>query len=240
MPYYLGGGGGGQPPPPPPPPPGPQGGGGGVPAYAPVVGGAGQGGVAPGAPPPPAQGELDDVVQQPVEGGGVEDFPPPPQFPNLEMVDDPDAPQGENQEDWQADVGQDEADGNEGVNDDMFVVRGNENRVLDANQLNPNDGEQVGGDQEELAEYHRRIREADEGVEDGGDHGGLAGGDQGAQGRIATGPGSILSPGISPPPRGSPALTGPAAMQWKLRQKQDAVAKLRVLQDQMARGEQDA
>jgi hypothetical protein len=107
------------------------------------------------------------------------------------------------------------------------------------NQLNPNDGEQVGGDQEELAEYHRRIREADEGVEDGGDHAGLAGGDQGAQGRIATGPGSILSPGHSPPPRGSPALTGPAAIQWKLRQKREEVIRLRVLQDQMALGERD-
>jgi hypothetical protein len=70
MPYYLGGGGGGgQPPPPPPPPPGPQGGGGGVPAHAPVVGGAGKGGVAPGALPPPVQGDLDDVVKQPVGGG---------------------------------------------------------------------------------------------------------------------------------------------------------------------------
>jgi hypothetical protein len=35
----------------------------------------------------------------------------------------------------------------------MYVVRGNGNRVLDAGQLDPNNGEQVGGDQEELAEY---------------------------------------------------------------------------------------
>jgi hypothetical protein len=95
MPYYLGGGGGGQPPPPPPPPPGPQGGGGGVPAHAAVVVGAGQGGVAPGAQPPPVQGDLDDVVQQPIGGGLAEAFPPPPQLPDLERVDDPDAPQGE-------------------------------------------------------------------------------------------------------------------------------------------------
>jgi hypothetical protein len=204
------------------------------------VEGAGQGGVAPGAPPPPVQGELDDVVQQPVEGGGVEDFPPPPQFPNLEMVNDPDAPQGENQGDWQVEIGQGEAEGNDGPNDDTYVVRGNENRVLDANQPNPNDGEQVGGDQEGLAEYHRRIREADGGVEDGSDHGGLAEGDHDAQGQVATGPGSTLSPGNSPPPRGSPALTGPQAIQWKLKQKLDAAAKRQVLQDQMAQVDRDA
>jgi hypothetical protein len=75
---------------------------------------------------------------------------------------------------------------------DTFVVRVNGNRVLDAGQLDPNNGEQVGGDQEVLAEHRRRIREADEGKEDGGDQGELAGGDQGAQGRITTGPGSIL------------------------------------------------
>jgi hypothetical protein len=155
IPYYLGGGGGGQPPPPPPPPPGPQGGGGGVPAYAPVVEGAGQGGVAPGAPPPPVQGELDDVVQQPAEGGVAEDFPPL-QLPDLEMVEDPDAPQGEDQEGWQVDAGQDEAAGYEGIDRDTHVVRGNGNRVLDARQLDPNNGEQVGGDQEVLAEHHRR------------------------------------------------------------------------------------
>jgi hypothetical protein len=206
MPYYLGGGGGGQPPPPPPPPPGPQGGGGGVPAYAPVVEGTGQGGVAPGAPPPPVQGELDDVVQQPAGGGVAEDFPPPPQLPDLEMVEDLDAPQGENQECWQVDADQDEAAGYKGIDGDTYVVRGNGNRVLEAGQLDPNNGEQAGGDQEVLAEYHRRIREADEGVEDGGDQGELAGGDQDAQGRIATGPGSILSPGNSPPPKSYPGL----------------------------------
>jgi hypothetical protein len=93
MPYYLRGGGeGGQPPPPPPPPPGSQGGGSGVPAHAPVVVGAGQGGVAPGAPPRPVQGDLDDVVQQPIGGGLAEDFPPPPQLPDLERVDDPEPP----------------------------------------------------------------------------------------------------------------------------------------------------
>jgi hypothetical protein len=84
------------------------------------------------------------------------------------------------------------------------------------------------------------IREVDEGVEDGGDCGELAGGDQGAQGRIATGPGSILSPGNSPPPRVAPALTGPEAIQWKLRQKREEVGRLKVLQDQMAQGERDA
>jgi hypothetical protein len=157
MPYYLGsGGGGGQPPPQPPPPPGPQGGEGGVPAYAPVVEGAGQGVVAPGAPPPPVQGELDDIVQQPARGGMAEDFPPPPQLPNLELVEDPDVPQGENQEGWQVDTGQDKAAGYEGIDGDTFVVRGNGNRVLDAGQLDPNNREQVGGDQEVLAERHQK------------------------------------------------------------------------------------
>jgi hypothetical protein len=188
------------------------------------VGGAGQGGVAPWVPPPPAQGELDDVVQQPAEGGAAEDFPPPPQLPDLEMVEDPDAPQGKNQEGWQVDADQDEAAGYDGIDGDTYVVIGNGNRVLDAGQLDPNNGEQVGGDQEELAEYHRRIREADEGVEDGGDQGKLAGGDQGAQGQIATGPGSSLSPGNSPPLRVALALTGPEAIQLKLRQKKDEVA----------------
>jgi hypothetical protein len=65
------------------------------------VGGAGEGGVAPEAPPPPVQGELDDVVQQPVGGGMAEDFPPPPQLPDLERVEDPEVPQGEDQEGWQ-------------------------------------------------------------------------------------------------------------------------------------------
>jgi hypothetical protein len=188
-------------------------------------------------PPPPAQGELDDVVQLPAEGGVAEDFPPPPQLPDLEMVEDPDTPQGENQEGWQVDADQDEAAGYEGIDGDTYVVRGNGNRVLDAGQLDPNNGEQVGVDQEELAEYHRRIRKADEGVEDGGDQGKLAGGDQGAQGQIATGPGSSLSPGNSPPPRVAPALTGPEAIQLKLRQKKDEVARLRVLRDQVEQGE---
>jgi hypothetical protein len=57
--------------------------GGRVPAHAPVVVGVGQGGVAPGAPPPPVQGDLDDVVQQPIGGGLAEDFPPPSQLPDL-------------------------------------------------------------------------------------------------------------------------------------------------------------
>jgi hypothetical protein len=47
------------------------------------------------------------------------------------MVEDPDVPQGENQESWQVDADQDEAAGHEGVDGDTFVVRGNENRVLD-------------------------------------------------------------------------------------------------------------
>jgi hypothetical protein len=167
----------------------------------------------------------------------AEDFPPPPQLPDLEMVEDPDVPQGENQEGWQVDADQDEAAGYEGVDGDTFVVRGNGNRVLDAGQLDPNNGEQVGGDQEVLAEHHRRIREADEGTEDGGDQGELAGGDQGAQGRIATGPGSILSPGNSPPPRVTPALTGPEAIQLRLQQKKEEVGRLRVLRDQVEQGE---
>jgi hypothetical protein len=127
------------------------------------VEGAGQGGVAPGAPPPPVQGRLDDVVQQPAEGGVEEDFSPPPQLPDLEMVEDPDAPQGEDQEGWQVDAGQDEAASYEGIDGDTYVVRGNGNRVLDAGQLDPNNGDPVGGDQEVLAEHHRRIREAYEG-----------------------------------------------------------------------------
>jgi hypothetical protein len=90
----------------------------------------------------------------------AEDFPPPPQLPNLEMVEDPDAPQGGNQEGWQVDADQDEAAGYKGVDGDMYIVRGNGNRVLDAGQLDPNNGEQVGGDQKVLAEHHRRIREA--------------------------------------------------------------------------------
>jgi hypothetical protein len=121
----------------------------------------------------------------------------------------------------------------------MYVVRGNDNRVLDAGQLDPNNGEQVGGDQEELAEYHWRIREADEGVEDGGDRGKLTGEDQDAQGRIVTGPGSILSPGNSPPPRVAPALTGPKAIQWKLQQRQEEVGRLKMLRDQMEQGERE-
>jgi hypothetical protein len=125
------------------------------------VEGAGQGRVASGAPPPPVLGELDDVVQQPAGGGMPEDFPPPPQLPNLEMVEDSDVPQGEDQEGWQVDADQDEAAGYEGIDGDTFVARGNGNRSLDAGQLDPNNGEQVGGDQEVLAEHHRRIREAD-------------------------------------------------------------------------------
>jgi hypothetical protein len=77
-------------------------------------------------------------------------------------------------------------------------------------------------------------------LEDGGDPGELAGGDQGAQGRISTGPGSILSPGNSPPLRVAPALTGPEAIQWKLRQRREEVGRLQALQDQMEQGELDA
>jgi hypothetical protein len=145
-----------------------------------------------------------------------------------------------NQEGWQVDADQYEAAGYEGIDGDTYVVRGNGNRILDAGQLDPNNGEQVGGDQEELAEDHRRISKAEEGVEDGGDRGELPGGDQGAQGRIATGPGSILSPGNSLPQRVAPALTGPEAIQWKLQQRREEVSRLRVLQDQMEQGERDA
>jgi hypothetical protein len=238
MPYYLGGGGGGgQSPPPPPPSPGPQGGGGRVPAHAPVVGGAGQGGVAPGAPPPPVQGELDDVVQQPIGGGLAEDFPPPPQLPDLESVEDPEAPQGEGEEGWQVDADLDDAAGNVEINDDKFVIRGNGNRVLDAGQLDPDNGEQVGGDQEVLAGQRRRTREADEGEDDSGDQGRLARGEQDAQGRIVTGPDSILSPGNSLPQRVTPDPNGPRARQLKIQQKRDKVTRLQVLRDQVQQEE---
>jgi hypothetical protein len=73
----------------------------------------------------------------------AEDFPPPPQLPDLEMVEDPDAPQGENQEGWQVDADQDEVAGYEGIDGDTYVVRGNGNRVLDTGQLDTNNGEQV-------------------------------------------------------------------------------------------------
>jgi hypothetical protein len=53
-------------------------------------------------------------------------------------------------------------------------------------------------------EQHRRTREADEGEDDGGDQGGLARGEHDAQGRIDTGPGSILSPGNFSPPESFP------------------------------------
>jgi hypothetical protein len=146
------------------------------------VGGAGQGGVAPGAPPPPVQGKLDDVVQQPIGGGFAEDFPPPPQLPDLERVEDPEAPQGEGEEGWQVGADLDYAAGNVEINDDTFIIRGNGNRVLDAGQLDPDNGEQVEGDQEVLVGQRQRTREADEGEDDGGDQGGLARGEQDAQG----------------------------------------------------------
>jgi hypothetical protein len=146
------------------------------------VGGAGQGGVAPGAPPLPEQGELDDVVQQLIGGGLAEDFPPPLQLPDLERVEDPEAPQGEGEEGWQVDADLDDAAGNVGINDDTFVIRGNGNRVLDAGQLDPDNGEQVGGDQEVLAGQPRRTREADKGADNGGNQVGLARGEQDAQG----------------------------------------------------------
>jgi hypothetical protein len=146
MPYYLGGGGGGgQPPPPPPPPPGQEGGGGRVPAHAPVLVGAGKGGVAPGTPPPPVQGDLDDVVQQPIGGGLAVDFPPPPQLPDLERVEDLEAPQVEGEGGWQVDADLDDAAGNDEVNDTTFVIRDNGNRVLDAGQLDSDNGEQEEG-----------------------------------------------------------------------------------------------
>jgi hypothetical protein len=103
---------------------------------------------------------------------------------------------------------------------------------LDAGQLDPYNGEQVGGDQEVLAGQRRRTSEADEGADDGGNQGGLAGGEQDAQGQIVTGPGSILSPGNSPPQRVTLAPTGPRAIQLKIQQKRDKVARLWVLRDQ--------
>jgi hypothetical protein len=62
-------------------------------------------------------------------------YPPPPQLPDLERVEDPEAPQGEDQEGWQVDADLDDAAGNEGINDDTFVIRGNGNRVLNAKKL---------------------------------------------------------------------------------------------------------
>jgi hypothetical protein len=151
--------------------------------------GAGQGGVAPGAPPPPVQGDLDDV-QQPIGGGLAEDFLSPPQLSDLERVEDPKAPQVEGEGGWQVDADLDDTAGNEEINDNTFVIRGNENRVLDAGQLDPDNGEQVGGDQEVFAGEQRRTREADEGEDNGGDQGGLARREQDIQGRIVTAPGN--------------------------------------------------
>jgi hypothetical protein len=157
----------------------------------------------------------------------AEDFPPPPQLPDLERVEDPDVPQGENQEGWHVDADQNEAAGNEGINDDTFVIRGNGNRVLDAGHLDPNNGEQVVGDQEVLAEHRRRTREADEGTEDDGDHRGPAGGDS-LRDRVP-----FSAWGNSPPQRVPLAPTGPKAIQFKIQQKRDKVAWLRVLRDQV-------
>jgi hypothetical protein len=81
----------------------------------------------------------------------AEDFPPPPQLPDLERVDDPEAPQGEGEGGWQVEADLDDAAGNDDVNDNTFVTGGNGNMVLDAGQLDPGNGEQVGGDQEVLA-----------------------------------------------------------------------------------------
>jgi hypothetical protein len=99
------------------------------------------------------------------------------------------------------------------INDDTFVIRGNGNRVLDAGQLDPDNGEQEGGDQEVLAGQCRMTREADEREDDGGNQGGLARGEQDAQGPIVTGLGSILSPGNSPPQRVTPDPNEPRARQ---------------------------
>jgi hypothetical protein len=62
----------------------------------------------------------------------AEDFPPPPQLPDLERVDDPDVPQGEDHGGWQVDADLDDAAGNDDINDNTFVIWGNGNRVLDA------------------------------------------------------------------------------------------------------------
>jgi hypothetical protein len=110
----------------------------------------------------------------------------------------------EGEEGWQVEADLDDAAGNVEINDDTFVIRSNGNRVLDAGQLDPNNGEQVGGDQEVLAGQRRRTREADKGEDDGGNQGGLARGEQDAQGRIVTGPGSILSPRELSPPESYP------------------------------------
>jgi hypothetical protein len=129
------------------------------------------------------------------------------------------------------------AEGNDGPNE-TYEVRGQGYRVLDADQFNRN-GKQVEGGQRGLAEYYRRIREADAGTEDSGGQGGRAEGNRGARGQVAEGPGSTLSPGNSPPQRGSPALTGPQARRWKLRQKREELERLKALQRQMVQGEQD-
>jgi hypothetical protein len=143
----------------------------------------------------------------------------------------------EGEEGWQVEADLDDAAGNVEINDDTFVIRSNGNRVLDAGQLDPNNGEQVGGDQEVLAGQRRRTREADKGEDDGGNQGGLARGEQDAQGQIVTGPGSILSPGNSPPQRVTPDPNEPRARQLRIQQKRDEVARLRVLRDQVQQGE---
>jgi hypothetical protein len=183
------------------------------------------------------QGDLDDVVQQPIGGGLAEAFPPSPQLPDLERVDNPEAPQGEGEGGWQVDADLDEAADNDDINDNTFVIQGNGNRVLDAGQLDPDNGEHVGGNQEVLAGEQQRLQEADKGEDDGGAQGGLARGEQDAQGQIVAAPGSILSPGNSPPQRVAQDPNGPRARQLRLQQKKDEVNQLRVLQEHAQQGD---
>jgi hypothetical protein len=46
----------------------------------------------------------------------------------------------EGEEGWQVEADLDDAAGNVEINDDTFVIRGNGNRVLDAVQLDPDNG----------------------------------------------------------------------------------------------------
>jgi hypothetical protein len=88
-----------------------------------------------------------------IGGGLAEAFPPPPELPDLERLDNPDAPQGEGDGGWQVDADPDDAAGNDDINDNTYVIQGNGNSVLDVGQLDPapDNAEQVGGNQEVLA-----------------------------------------------------------------------------------------
>jgi hypothetical protein len=50
----------------------------------------------------------------------AEDFPPPPQLPDLEKVEDTEAFQVEGEGGWQVDADLDDSAGNDEVNDNTF------------------------------------------------------------------------------------------------------------------------